>query len=192
MLTSGNSDITPKALGVVLSDGRVGQTEFEIPESTKVENGYFSYCRDSGFEEHDTEEEAIKAANDSINFFRDTAEEGWDEAVTEVKWGIVEQHTIGTEEMTAEQAKEYGIPMSADCSKWVNYGLRNVESSEGVASNVIEFSVGDVILLDSLLKYKEVGLYMEGSYEVVYNAVPGVSTVTFVKDVTITLVSEVK
>ena len=104
----------------------------KVTEGVKeMSSKYFSYCGDSGFDEHDTEEEAIKAANEYIDYYRDSASEGWDEAVTEVKWGIIEQHTVVIDEKPAEQARDDGVAMSADCSQWSDYGLRDVSKKGG-------------------------------------------------------------
>ncbi len=52
---------------------------------------FFSYCPDAGFDTFETEGEAKAAANTSIDYYRDNADEGWDEEVAQVCWGEVRQ-----------------------------------------------------------------------------------------------------
>lgn len=89
--------------------------------------GYFAYCPDSGFETFKTKEEAIKYAQDAIDWFRDEACEGWDESVEHVCWGKVIQETKMVNEMSTEEAEEkLGITLSSDCSGYCDYKLEDV------------------------------------------------------------------
>jgi len=87
---------------------------------------FFSYCPDAGFETHDTVEEAKKAADDSIDYFRDNAVDGWSEEVDQVCWGEVkEQSTVGNQRSKEDAAKE-GIVVSSACDYVCDYALQPV------------------------------------------------------------------
>ena len=89
---------------------------------------YFSYCPESGFETHTTAKEAEKSAQDSIDYFRDYASDGWDEHVEGVCWGEIKQHTVITDRKTLKEAEEeLGLTFdSAEVSGYVDYGLEDV------------------------------------------------------------------
>ena len=87
---------------------------------------FFSYCPDEGFETHNTAEEAKKAADDSIDSFRDNAEDGWSEEVDQVCWGEVkEQSTMGDKRSKDDAAKE-GIFVNSACDFVCDYALQPV------------------------------------------------------------------
>lgn len=80
---------------------------------------YFSYDQECGFEWHETEEEAIQAAQDYIDDYRSNAGDGWSEAVESVCWGLIKQ-----------VAQAYG--MSADDSpdsdkEYADYALEDLD-----------------------------------------------------------------
>ncbi|NHR05762.1 hypothetical protein HA052_11180 [Chromobacterium haemolyticum] len=50
---------------------------------------YFAYDPDTGFEQFNTEAEAMSFAQESIDAYRDAAGDGWDEGVENVCWGVV-------------------------------------------------------------------------------------------------------
>lgn len=53
---------------------------------------WFSYCPAvDDFNVHDTEEEAKVAAKSSIEYFRDSSEDGWSDEVGQVCWGILSE-----------------------------------------------------------------------------------------------------
>ncbi len=54
---------------------------------------YFSYDDETGFDLHDTADAAKAAAEASIDAYRDEAGEGWPEAVDNICWGQVIEHT---------------------------------------------------------------------------------------------------
>lgn len=88
---------------------------------------YFAYCPDSGFETFKTEEEAIKYAQDAVDWFRDGASEGWDESVAQVCWGKILQEAKIVDEMSTKEAEEkLGIIISADCSGYCDYKLEDL------------------------------------------------------------------
>lgn len=63
---------------------------------------FFSFSQDEDFEEHDTAEAAEHAAQESIDFYRDLAPDGWPEAVEYVRWGVV----LG---MAVQKPKDKGL-----------------------------------------------------------------------------------
>jgi len=89
---------------------------------------YFSYCPDAGFEIHDTALEAEKSAQDSLDYFRDNACDGWSEEVDGICWGTVSQDTQKVLEMSREDAEKEGILVSKDCCGFVDYSLVNTKS----------------------------------------------------------------
>lgn len=52
---------------------------------------FFSYDPEDGFSFHTSEAEAKKAAEDSLECYRDVCSEGWPEEVESVCWGTVQE-----------------------------------------------------------------------------------------------------
>ncbi len=92
---------------------------------------HFSYCPESGFETHITETLAKECAEESINYFRDHADEGWDEAVNQVCWGEIKQETVMTDKKTIKEAEEdLGLIFdTANVSGYADYGLVDFKES---------------------------------------------------------------
>ena len=88
---------------------------------------YFSYDSDTGFEAHATKDEAVKAANDMIDYYRDNASEGWSDEVDSVCWGEIKQQSTSSEpiELTDELRSE--LIVSPDCSHIVDYSLEDLK-----------------------------------------------------------------
>ncbi len=88
---------------------------------------YFSYDPDNGFETWQTEEDAKKAALESIDYYRDYACDGWNEEVGGVCWGKIKQESVITDRKTIKEAKEdLGVVLDdANVSCYVDYGLRD-------------------------------------------------------------------
>lgn len=59
--------------------------------------GYFAYDTDGGFTNHDTAERAQKEAQDAIEYFRETACDGWSDEVDSVCWGAIIQQAEQTD-----------------------------------------------------------------------------------------------
>lgn len=53
--------------------------------------GFFSYGTDSGYEEHATADDAIKAADSDIDYYRGDACDGWSDETDRTVWGVVIQ-----------------------------------------------------------------------------------------------------
>nr|WP_314424853.1 hypothetical protein [uncultured Erwinia sp.] len=53
--------------------------------------GFFSYGTDSGYEEHTTADDAIKAADSDIDYYRGDACDGWSDETNRTVWGVVIQ-----------------------------------------------------------------------------------------------------
>ena len=89
---------------------------------------YFGYDPDSGFETFTTAKEAKEYAQDAIDWYRDHADEGWDEAVNSVCWGEIKQQTVMTDEKTIKEAEEdLGLILdTAICSGYADYGLEDM------------------------------------------------------------------
>ncbi|HHT2663950.1 TPA: hypothetical protein ACTYSP_003599 [Citrobacter freundii] len=76
--------------------------------------GFFSYDSSGCYEEHDTAEEAVAYAEDSISEYRDNAPDGWSDEVGSVVWGVIMQRATMT-------------------------GLRPVTEEDNVAPHIEEF-----------------------------------------------------
>ena len=55
---------------------------------------YFSYCDDTGFSTHNTEEAAKSAAKEYIADYRDKCDPEWNEEVSNTCWGQIRQGVI--------------------------------------------------------------------------------------------------
>ncbi|MEN4566152.1 hypothetical protein [Pantoea agglomerans] len=60
--------------------------------------GFFSYGTDSGFEEHDSAEKAIAAADSDIDYYRGDACDGWSEETDQTVWGVILQRATMIDE----------------------------------------------------------------------------------------------
>ncbi len=89
---------------------------------------YFCYCTDHGFETFNTEDEAKKSAQESIDVFRDYAKDGWDENVDQICWGEIKQQTVIIDKKTIEEAaKDKLINSKTIASCWIDYGLVDIK-----------------------------------------------------------------
>ncbi|QDP52626.1 MAG: hypothetical protein Tp185DCM00d2C31949991_11 [Prokaryotic dsDNA virus sp.] len=88
---------------------------------------YFSYDSDSGFETHNTKGEAIKAASDMIDYYRDNASEGWSDEVDSVCWGVISQESVQSEPIEVTEEIRSEICISPDVSHMCDYGLEDVK-----------------------------------------------------------------
>lgn len=73
----------------------------EVLESRKAESqivGYFAYDNDGGFTNFDTAERAQKEAQDAIEYFRESACDGWSDGTDSVCWGAIIQQSTKTGE----------------------------------------------------------------------------------------------
>lgn len=87
---------------------------------------FYCYCPDTGFDTFELEGEARQAAQDSIDYYRDNASEGWDEEVEQVSWGEITQ-VVGTPQdkpLTKELRSELGITCKSDTLR--DYHLVNI------------------------------------------------------------------
>lgn len=60
--------------------------------------GFFSYGTDSGFEEHESAEKAIAAADSDIDYYRGDACDGWSEETDQTVWGVIMQRATTIDE----------------------------------------------------------------------------------------------
>ncbi|CAH9013455.1 conserved hypothetical protein [Vibrio phage 424E50-1] len=92
---------------------------------------YFSYCPETGFETYVTAKEAETSANEAIDYFRDHADEGWDESVNQVCWGEIKQETVITDEKSIKEAEEdLGLTFNhPEVIGYVDYGLVDFKES---------------------------------------------------------------
>ena len=55
---------------------------------------YFSYGPEGDVNIHETKAEAIKFAEVALDYYRDFADDGWNEDVNNICWGEIKQHTV--------------------------------------------------------------------------------------------------
>ncbi len=63
----------------------------------KAGRKFFMYSDDSGFETFETQEEAVKAAQEMIDACREDAYDGWPEEADTIRWGVVIQQSTETD-----------------------------------------------------------------------------------------------
>lgn len=81
---------------------------------------YFAY-NPEGFDTFKTLDEARKSAQESVDWYRDNIDDGWDEGVEQVCYGVILGAVVETENREPdEDEKEY-----MDCDKIVDYGLKH-------------------------------------------------------------------
>ncbi|HBX2743270.1 TPA: hypothetical protein MHU28_24885 [Klebsiella pneumoniae] len=78
----------------------------------KAGRKFFMYSDDSGFETFETQEEAIKAAQEMIDACREDAYDGWPEEADTIRWGVVIQQATETD--FEKPAPENGWEGSSD------------------------------------------------------------------------------
>ncbi|MDA8487454.1 hypothetical protein [Kluyvera sp. Awk 3] len=66
-------------------------------ETTSQPVGYFAYDTDGGFTNHDTAERAQTEAQNAIEYFRESAGDGWSDEVDSVCWGVIMQQAEQTD-----------------------------------------------------------------------------------------------
>lgn len=69
-----------------------------VSEPYKLPVGYFSYGSECGFDWHNTEKEAIEAAEAVIDNYRGDACDGWSEETDSVCWGVILQQATKVDE----------------------------------------------------------------------------------------------
>ena len=69
-----------------------------VSEPYKLPVGYFSYGSECGFDWHNTEKEAIEAAEAVIDDYRGDACDGWSEETDSVCWGVILQQATKVDE----------------------------------------------------------------------------------------------
>lgn len=78
--------------------------------------GFFSYGTDSGFEEHDSAENAIAAADSDIDYYRGDACDGWSEETDQTVWGVILQRATMIDERPRTEEDSYlGSHISSIC-----------------------------------------------------------------------------
>ncbi|MEN4702940.1 hypothetical protein [Pantoea agglomerans] len=78
--------------------------------------GFFSYGTDSGFEEHDSAEKAIAAADSDIDYYRGDACDGWSEETDQTVWGVILQRATMIDERPRTEEDSYlGSHISSIC-----------------------------------------------------------------------------
>lgn len=87
--------------------------------------GFFSYGTDSGFEEHDSAEKAIAAADSDIDYYRGDACDGWSEETDRTVWGVILQRAT----VTGLRAVTEDDNCDPSIKEWCDYTLLpNVET----------------------------------------------------------------
>lgn len=90
-----------KAFEVLLADSDLSnKLQALAAENAILKNGigFFSYGSDSGFEEHDSAEKAIAAADSDIDYYRGDACDGWPEETDQTVWGVILQRATMIDE----------------------------------------------------------------------------------------------
>lgn len=78
--------------------------------------GFFSYGTDSGFEENDSAEKAIAAADSDIDYYRGDACDGWSEETDCTVWGVILQRATMIDERPRTEEDSYlGSHISSIC-----------------------------------------------------------------------------
>ena len=79
-------------------------------ENVTLKNGigFFSYGSDSGFEEHESAEKAIEAADCDIDYYRGDACDGWSEETDQTVWGVIMQRATMVNERPRTEELPYG------------------------------------------------------------------------------------
>ncbi len=79
-------------------------------ENVALKNGigFFSYGSDSGFEEHESAEKAIAAADSDIDYYRGDACDGWSEETDQTVWGVIMQRATMVNERPRTEKLPYG------------------------------------------------------------------------------------
>lgn len=80
---------------------------------------YFSYDPDSCFDTHESAEDARKSAEETIDYYRDNAGDGWSEHVEGVCWGVI----LSVVEETENRPRYEDDGCNPDCEFVVDYGL---------------------------------------------------------------------
>lgn len=90
-------------------------------QNAKLKNGigFFSYGTDSGFEEHDSAEKAIAAADSDIDYYRGDACDGWSEETDRTVWGVIMQRAT----MTGLRPVEEGDNCAEGITEYCDYTL---------------------------------------------------------------------
>ncbi|CAM8502927.1 hypothetical protein KVG90_21625 [Klebsiella pneumoniae] len=87
--------------------------------------GFFSYGTDSGFEEHDSAEKAIAAADSDIDYYRGDACDGWSEETDRTVWGVIMQRAT----VTGLRAVTEDDNCDPSIEEWCDYTLLpNIET----------------------------------------------------------------
>lgn len=89
------------AFEILLADSDVGKKlQALAAENAILKNGigFFSYGTDSGFEEHESAEKAIAAADSDIDYYRGDACDGWSEETDQTVWGVIMQRATMIDE----------------------------------------------------------------------------------------------
>lgn len=77
--------------------------------------GYFAYDTDGGFTNHDTAERAQKEAQDAIEYFRESACDGWSDEVDSVCWGAIMQQAEKVDERPVTSEDRCAIHIECYC-----------------------------------------------------------------------------
>lgn len=112
---------------VLLTDARAGCEPAAAPSETRAgetpsawKAPWFSYSSLESFESHATAEEARAKAQESLDYCRDEAGDGWPEEVTSICWGRVYGEVQETER---RKRTDEDVMVAATCEGIVEYAL---------------------------------------------------------------------
>lgn len=101
---------------------------------------FFMYSDDSGFETFETQEEAVKAAQEMIDDCREDAYDGWPEEADTIRWGVVMQQATEADFQKPSPengwvgSSDYrllpeGIDTASSCVNYEDYAALAVENA---------------------------------------------------------------
>lgn len=96
------------------------------PAQPVIPVGYFSYGYECGFSWHNTEKEAIEAAEAEINDYRGAAWDGWSNETDSVCWGVILQQATKVDERPRTDDDNYNPAIDTVC----DYALLPAQESE--------------------------------------------------------------
>jgi hypothetical protein len=91
---------------------------------------FFSYAPETGMEFHDTQEAAVKAAQECLDSESDNAGDGWAEDVDNICWGVVCGH--------AAMVNREPAPPGCDCDFYCDYELMTTDDLRATLAGVLE------------------------------------------------------
>lgn len=112
-----------------------------------MKHKYFAYESDFGFETFETDELAREAAEGAIDRYREDADDGWDDNVANVCWGVIAQQAdLHIEKITDQDRIDLDIAETNITEFW-DYQLKPIiqKTDEYGGFNTLAEQVGDLV-----------------------------------------------